>query len=115
VPGLFRRKLPVVLFQRLRRPKNEAQRGAHEIKEIDMTKLLLALILSLPMVAFAAEHGGTAAEHGGKPAEHGGAPAEAAPEEAAEAAPAAEHGGAAAEHGGKPAEHGGAAAEEKPE
>ena len=44
-----------------------------------MIRVIAALLVSLPLVAFAAEHGGSAAEHGGKPAEHGGQAAEAAP------------------------------------
>jgi hypothetical protein len=32
-------------------------------------KLIFVLLVSLPLLAFAAEHGGKAAEHGGKAAE----------------------------------------------
>jgi len=60
-------------------------------------KLMLALLLSLPLVAFAAEHGGAPAEDKAKDTT----------EQKDEAA-------APAEQGGKPAEHGGAPAEKKP-
>ena len=60
-------------------------------------KLMLALLLSLPLVAFAAEHGGAPAEDKAKDTTE-------KTEEAA--APAADT--------AKPAEHGGHPAEEKP-
>ena len=65
-------------------------------------KLITVLVLCLPMVAFAAEHGGAPAEAmstSTAPAaaqEHGGAPAE-SKDTAAAPAKTSEHGGAPAE------------------
>jgi hypothetical protein len=83
-------------------------RPFHNPGEILM-KRLGALVFVLPLLAFAAEHGGApaadkeaaktteaAAEHAGTAAEHAGT--------AAEASGSHEHAGEAAEHGGKPAE-----------
>ena len=65
-------------------------------------KFMMTLILCLPMLAFAADHGGepaetkAPAEAAATDTEHGGEPAEAA---ADDEQPAAAH-----EHGGEPAE-----------
>jgi len=87
-----------------------------EKQESRIMKYVLAIILALPLLAFAAEHGGQPAaskEHGGQPAEskeHGGEAAE-SKEHGGEPAESKEHGGEAAE---THAEHAGAPAEEAP-
>ena len=103
-------------------------RPSHNPGEIPM-KRLAALVFVLPLLAFAAEHGGapaadkeaaktteaaaehggTAGEHAGTAAEHGGKAAESKAGAAhgdhhGEASGSHEHAGEAAEHGGKPAE-----------